>query len=97
MNFLNMPGFKIFYYLILVIGLIAIFKWLITSAIESMKRSGGKISSIYDEIFMAVLIVACFIVIGQLEPSVVINFLLNPIKWAWGIFLEILRFVGIQI
>lgn len=97
MDFTNLDGFKIFYYLILMIIFVAGMWWLIKNAMNSLKRTGGKISSIFDEIGMALVLFVAFIIVAQLEPSQVISFLKTPIVWFFDLILKALRFVGLPV
>ncbi len=97
MNFLNAPGFEIFYFIVLGIIFIALMIWLVKSAMNSLKRTGGKWNSVVDEVVIGVIVLAAFIIIGQMDPASVINFLIKPLKWLWGILLDLLRFVGVQV
>ncbi|MGX8834714.1 hypothetical protein ACWG0P_10920 [Amedibacillus sp. YH-ame6] len=97
MDFTNLDGFKIFYYLILMIIFVAGMWWLIKSAMNSLKRTGGKISSIFDEIGMAAVLFVGFIIIAQLEPNQVITFLRTPVVWGFDLLLKALRFVGFPV
>lgn len=97
MDFTKLDGFKTFYYLILLIAFVGGMLWLINSAKNSLKRTGGKISSIYDEIGMGALFFVGFIIIAQLEPNQVISFLRAPLNWGFDLLLKAIRFVGIPV
>lgn len=97
MDFTKLSGFKTFYYLVLLIIFIAIMWGLVKSAQASLKRTGGKISSIFDEIGVGLIVMIAFIIIAQMEPSSIINFITKPLKWIWDLLLKALRFVGIEI
>ena len=94
MDFMNMPGFSVLYYLILVIVWISLMLWLVRSASGSLKRTGGKISSVIDEIVIGIIVSAGFLLVGSLP---VFNFLKTPLVWIFDLVLQILRFVGIQV
>lgn len=97
MDFTKLSGFKTFYYLVLLIIFIAIMWGLVKSAQASLKRTGGKISSIFDEVGVGLIVMIAFIIIAQLEPSSIIDFITKPLKWIWDLLLKALRFVGIKI
>ncbi|WP_075877060.1 hypothetical protein [Merdibacter massiliensis] len=97
MDFLNMPGFTVFYYLILVIVWLSLIMWLVRSASNSLKRTGGKISSVIDEIAIGIVVSAGFLLVGSLPPTTVFNFLKTPITWIFDLVLQILRFVGVKV
>lgn len=97
MDFTKLDGFKTFYYLILLIIFIAIMWGLVKSAQASLKRTGGKITSILDEIVVGIIVMIAFIIIAGLEPSSIINFIKTPLTWLWDLLLKALRFVGIKI
>lgn len=97
MDFMNMPGFRVLYYLILVIVWISLMFWLVRSASNSLKRTGGKISSVIDEIVIGIIVSAGFLLVGSLSPTTVFNFLKTPLVWIFDLALQILRFVGIQV
>lgn len=97
MDFTKLEGFKVFYYLILLIVFVAIILGLLKSAQASFRRTGGKISSIFDEIIIGTIVLVAFIAIAILEPSTVFDFLMKPIKWLFDLLLKGLRFVGIKV
>lgn len=97
MNFTNAPGFKTLYYLALGILWLALMVQLVRSAVNSLKRTGGKWSSVYDEIILGVIISAWFILFAQQQPSTVMTWLGKPLKFVWDLVLKLLRFVKIPV
>lgn len=97
MDFTKLDGFKVFYYLILLIVFCALMWFLVKSAQESLKRTGGKWSSVVDEVIIGLIVLAGFTIVAQLEPSAVLNFITKPLTWGWGLLLKALRFVGIPV
>ena len=97
MDFTKLDGFKTFYYLILLIIFIAIMWGLVKSAQASLKRTGGKITSILDEVVVGIIVMIAFIIVAKLEPSSVITFITKPLNSLWDLLLKALRFVGIKI
>ena len=89
--------FKTFYVLIITLGGLYTMLKLVQSAMESMKRTGGKLSSIFDELAFAVVIFAVYAILVQLSPSEVIEFVMKPVKWLWGMILQVLRNVGVPV
>lgn len=97
MNFVNAPGFKTIYYVILVLLLVAILKGLVQSAIHSWKRTGGKLTSVLDEAVIGFFVIVAFIMFAQLSPDTVITWLMKPLAWLWDMLLQLLRFVGVPV
>ena len=97
MDFANAPGFKIFYYVVLLIVFIAIMKGLVMSAINSLKRSGGKVSSIFDEIIVGIIFMVGFFTFAMLPPATVFSWLTNVLMWFWDWLLQLLRFVNLPV
>lgn len=71
--------------------------FLLKSAKESLRRTGGKWQSVIDEAFIGFLVLVAFTIIAQIEPSSIISFLTKPLTWIWDLVLKALRFVGIKI
>ena len=63
MDFTKLEGFKVIYYLVLLIVFVALMVFLLRSAKESLRRTGGKWQSVIDEIFIG------FIVLEDMEVS----------------------------
>lgn len=97
MDFTNAPGFRIFYYLVMVIIWIAVMVGLVKSAAASLKRTGGKISSIFDELIVGGIVTVAFIAVAMQNPSMIISWIMGIITWLWGLFLDLLRFVGLPV
>lgn len=97
MNFLNAPGFKTVYYFALGLVFMAIMIGLVRSAMASLKRTGGKITSVFDEIIIGIIVAVGFIAFGKLPPDTVINWIMKPFMWLWGILLQFLRFIGLPV
>ena len=97
MNFTNAPGFKVIYYIALGIIWAAIMIFLVRSAIASLKRTGGKVSSIFDELFFGILAIVAFVAFAQLSPETVIMWLMKPLMWIWDMVLQLLRFVNLPV
>lgn len=97
MDFTNAPGFQVFYYLVLAIIWLGLMLWLVKSAINSLKRTGGKVSSVLDEIVVGIIVTVGFVIFASLEPSVVFRFIQTPLMWICDIVLQLLRFVGVRI
>lgn len=97
MDFTNAPGFRIFYYFIMAIIWIAVIIGLVRSAIASLKRTGGKISSIFDEIIVGGIVTVAFVIIAMQSPSMIISWIAGLLKWVWGILLDLFRFVGLPV
>ena len=97
MDFTKLDGFKVFYYLVLLLIFVALMVFLLKSAKESLRRTGGKWQSVIDEAFIGFLVLVAFTIIAQIEPSSIISFLTKPLTWIWGLVLKALRFVGIKI
>lgn len=98
MDFTSLSGFKTAWYLFLLIVLVAILFGLLKSAMKSWKTStGSKWKSIIDEIGVGFVVIVAFYAIAKQEPSTVIAFILKPLEWVWGLILEALRFVGVDI
>ena len=96
MDFTKLEGFKVIYYLVLLIVFVALMVFLLKSAKESLRRTGGKWQSVIDEAFIGFIVLVAFTIIAQIEPSSIISFL-KPLKWIWDLVLKALRFVGIKI
>ena len=97
MDFTKLDGFKVFYYLVLLLIFVALMVFLLKSAKESLSRTGGKWQSVIDEAFIGFLVLVAFTIIAQIEPSSIISFLTKPLTWIWDLVLKALRFVGIKI
>ena len=97
MDFTKLDGFKVFYYLVLLLIFVALMVFLFKSAKESLRRTGGKWQSVIDEAFIGFLVLVAFTIIAQIEPSSIISFLTKPLTWIWDLVLKALRFVGIKI
>ena len=97
MDFTKLDGFKVFYYLVLLIIFVALMVVLLKSAKESLRRTGGKWQSVIDEAFIGFIVLVAFTIIAQIEPSSIISFLTKPLTWIWDLVLKALRFVGIKI
>ena len=97
MDFTKLDGFKVFYYLVLLLIFVALMVFLLKSAKESLRRTGGKLQSVIDEAFIGFLVLVAFTIIAQIEPSSIISFLTKPLTWIWDLVLKALRFVGIKI
>lgn len=97
MDFTKLDGFKVFYYLVLLLIFVALMVFLLKSAKESLRRTGGKWQSVIDEAFIGFLVLVAFTIIAQIEPSSIISFLTKPLTWIWDFVLKALRFVGIKI
>ena len=97
MDFTKLDGFKVFYYLVLLLIFVALMVFLLKSAKESLRRTGGKWQSVIDEAFIGFLVLVAFTIIAQIEPSSIISFLTKPRTWIWDLVLKALRFVGIKI
>ena len=97
MDFTKLDGFKVFYYLVLLLIFVAPMVFLLKSAKESLRRTGGKWQSVIDEAFIGFLVLVAFTIIAQIEPSSIISFLTKPLTWIWDLVLKALRFVGIKI
>lgn len=97
MDFTKLDGFKVFYYLVLLLIFVALMVFLLKSAKESLRRTGGKWQSVIDDAFIGFLVLVAFTIIAQIEPSSIISFLTKPLTWIWDLVLKALRFVGIKI
>lgn len=97
MDFTNAPGFSTIYYLVLMIIWIAVMIGLVRSAIASLKRTGGKISSIFDELILGMIITVAFVAFAMQQPGDVISWLMKPIKYVWDLLLKLLRFVNMPV
>lgn len=97
MDFTKLDGFKVFYYLVLLLIFVALMVFLLKSAKESLRRTGGKWQFVIDEAFIGFLVLVAFTIIAQIEPSSIISFLTKPLTWIWDLVLKALRFVGIKI
>lgn len=97
MDFTKLDGFKVFYYLVLLLIFVALMVFLLKSAKESLRRTGGKWQSVIDEIFIGFIVLIAFTIIAQIEPSSIISFLTKPLTWIWDLVLKALRFVGVKI
>ena len=97
MDFTKLDGFKVFYDLVLLLIFVALMVFLLKSAKESLRRTGGKWQSVIDEAFIGFLVLVAFTIIAQIEPSSIISFLTKPLTWIWDLVLKALRFVGIKI
>lgn len=97
MDFTGLAGFNIFWYLILMVIFFALMFMLVRSAASSLKRTGGKWTSVVDEVVIGIIVVAGFIMIGLQSPGTVINWIQVPLKWFWELLLGALRFVGVPI
>lgn len=97
MNFTNAPGFKTLYYLALMIVYVALMIGLVRSAIASLKRTGGKWTSVIDEVVIGIIVTAGFIIFAKQQPSTVMTWLSKPLKFVWDLVLKLLRFVKIPV
>ena len=97
MEMLNTSLFKVFYQIILAIIALVAWKGLFESAVNSMKRTGGKWSSVLDELIGAVFVLAVLVILIQLEPSESIGMLIKPLQWFGNLLLEFMRTVGIPV
>ena len=97
MDFTKLEGFKVIYYLVLLIVFVALMVFLLKSAKVSLRRTGGKWQSVIDEAFIGFIVLVAFTIIAQIEPSSIISFLTKPLTWIWDLVLKALRFVGIKI
>lgn len=97
MEMLDTSLFKAFYQII--IALIAVIAWkgLFESAVNSLKRTGGKWTSVLDEVIGAMFVLAILIILLQLEPSESIGMLIKPLTWFGNLLLEFARSVGIPV
>lgn len=97
MDFTQAPGFKVVYYLVLCIIWIAVMIGLIRSAMSSLKRTGGKISSVFDEMIVGGIVTVAFILVAMQQPSTIIGWIMPILKWVWDMLLQLLRFVGLPV
>ncbi|MEG1066651.1 MAG: hypothetical protein RSD85_03760 [Erysipelotrichaceae bacterium] len=96
-NFLDAPGMDTIKTIIFALIFIAILWWIFQSAKASLKKSGGKISSIFDEILIGVVALVCFIIVSQMSASAIFSFMSKPVTWIVGLILDFLRFIGIPV
>lgn len=89
--------FKVFYQIILAIIALVAWKGLFESAVNSLKRTGGKWSSVLDELIGALIVLAILVILIQLEPSASIGMLIKPLTWFGNLLLEFARSVGIPV
>lgn len=97
MDFTNAPGFRTFWYTVMVIIWIVIMVGLIKSAMNSLKRTGGKLKSVFDEVIVGIIISVAFVLIALQNPSTIISWIGNILKWVWNLLLSLLRFVGLPV
>ena len=97
MDFTNAPGFRVFWYTVMVIVWRGLMKALIKSAMNSLKRTGGKLSSVFDEVIVGIIVSVGFIIVAMQSPSTIISWLSNILKWVWNLLLSLLRFVGLPV
>lgn len=97
MEMLDTSLFKAFYQII--IALIAVIAWkgLFESASNSLKKSGGKWTSVLDEVIGALIVLAILVIFLQMTPSTVIGFVIKPLTWFGNLLLEFARSVGIPV
>ena len=69
MDFTKLEGFKVIYYLVLLIVFVALMVFLLRSAKESLRRTGGKWQSVIDEIVIGFIVLISFTVIDHLLPD----------------------------
>lgn len=97
MTILDTELYKFFYIGSVTLIALGIMLFLVKSAFDSFHRTGGKVSSVFDEFFMGLVLIAVYVILVQLPPSTAVNFLVKPIKWLWGMLLEVLRTIGFPI
>jgi len=97
MEMLDTSLFKAFYQIIIALVAVIAWKGLFESAVNSMKRTGGKWSSVLDELIGAVFVLAVLVILIQLEPSESIGMLIKPLQWFGNLLLEFMRTVGIPV
>lgn len=97
MEMLDTSLFKVFYQIILAIIALVAWKGLFESAVNSLKRTGGKWSSVLDELIGALIVLAILVILIQLEPSASIGMLIKPLTWFGNLLLEFARSVGIPV
>lgn len=89
--------FHSFYKIIIMLIAVVAWKGLLTSAAESLKRTGNKWSSVLDEVVAALIVLACLVIFIQMQPSLVIGFLVKPIQWLGGQLIEFIRTMGFPV
>lgn len=97
MEMLDTTLFQSFYKIVIMLIAVVAWKGLLTSAAESLKRTGGKWSSVLDEVVAAIIVLACLVIFIQMQPSQVIGFLVKPIQWLGGLIIEFMRTMGMPV
>lgn len=97
MEMLDTTLFKAFYTLFIAVVAVVAWKGLFESAASSLKRTGNKLSSVFDEIVGALIVLAILVIFIQMTPSSVIGFLIKPLLWFGNLLLEFARSVGIPV
>lgn len=97
MEMLDTSLFKAFYQIIIALVAVIAWKGLFESAVNSLKRTGGKWTSVLDEVIGAMFVLAILIILLQLEPSESIGMLIKPLQWFGNLLLEFMRTVGIPV
>ena len=97
MEMLDTSLFKAFYQIIIALVAVIAWKGLFESAVNSLKRTGGKWSSVLDELIGALIVLAILVILIQMEPSASIGMLIKPLQWFGNLLLEFMRTVGIPV
>lgn len=72
MDFTKLEGFKVIYYLVLLIVFVALMVFLLRSAKESLRRTGGKWQSVIDEIFIGFIVLIAFTITAPISSTAAI-------------------------
>lgn len=96
MDFLNTDFFDFIWKLLVTIGFVKLSFGLVSSAAESLKRT-GKWTSVIDEMAVGILIVFIYVIIMTNPAKTVFEFVEKPLRFLWDIVLNLLRQVGMPI
>lgn len=97
MNFLQTDLAKTFWILICVGVFIALLWGLVKSAMASLQRSNGSWKSIIDEILVGILVIACFVIIVQMDLATLVGYLMKPVQAVFNMVINFLRQVGLPV
>lgn len=82
---------------ILTILMVYGFKMLFASAQNSLKRTGGKWTSILDEALMAFVGLAVLMLCWNMGPVEAVNLVIKWVQWLWGLLTPVLRTLGFPV
>lgn len=88
---------KLIFNLILTLLMVYGFKILFNSAKDSLKRTGGKWTSIIDEALIAFVGIVVLVMCWSMGPVGAVNLADKWVRFIWGLIAPILRNLGLPV